>query len=73
MEKRIREAKDGRNTFNEWLSLGLEQAYPKVSFIARPKGDPITKDEMLKALMKSRELYIMLKRGIAENWVIEGI
>jgi hypothetical protein len=73
MAKRIREAKDGRQTFNEWLSTGLKQAYPKVSFIARPKGDPMTKDEMLKALMKSRELYITLKRGIAENWVIEGI
>jgi hypothetical protein len=73
MAKRIREAKDGRQTFNEWLSLGLKQAYPKVSFIARPKGDPMAKDEMLKTLMKSRELYITLKRGIAENWVIEGI
>jgi hypothetical protein len=69
----LKEAKEKKQTFNEWLSAGLKQAYPKVSFIARPKGDLMTKDEMLKALMKSRELYITLKRGIAENWVIEGI
>jgi hypothetical protein len=71
--KRLKEAKGKEQTFNEWLSTGLEQAYPKVSFIARPKGNLLTKEEMIKDLQKSREWYIELKKGIAENWVIEGV
>lgn len=71
--KRLKEAKDKKQTFNEWLSICLKEAYPKVSFIARPKGNLLAKDEMIKDLEERRELYIELKKGIAENWVIEGI
>lgn len=71
--KRIKEAKGKGRTYNEWLSAGLERAYPKVSFIAKPNGRLLGKDEMIKALEERRELYIELKKGIAENWVIEGI
>ena len=71
--KRLEETKDKKQTFNEWLSICLKQAYPKVSFIARPKGRRLSKDEMINDLRKSREWYIELKRGIAENWVIEGV
>ena len=71
--KRLGEAKGKEQTYNEWLSMCLKQAYPKVSFISRPKGNLLTKDEMIKDLKERGELYIELNRGIAENWVIEGI
>ena len=72
MIKRLKETKDKKQTFNEWLSMCLEQAYPKVSFIAKPKGRLLSKDEMIKDLEKEDGFHIELKRGIAENWVIEG-
>ena len=71
--KRLKEAKGKGQTYNEWLSMCLEQAYPKVSFIAKPKGRRLSKDEMIKDLQKRGVLVIELKRGIAENWVIEGV
>lgn len=71
--KRLKEAKGKKRTYNEWLSMCLKQAYPKVSFIAKPKGRLLSKDEIVKDLEERRELYIELKRGIAENWVIEGV
>lgn len=71
--KGLKEARDEKQTFNQWLYTCLKAIYPNVDFISKSDSDPISKDEMLRALKTTRMLHISLKKGIAENWIIEGI
>lgn len=71
--KKIKDCKDKKQTFNEWLSICFTRLYPNVDFLPRSEGDPISKDEMIEALEGYGDLYIRLNKGIAENWIVEGI
>ena len=71
--KKIKDYKGKKQTFNEWLSICLTRLYPNVDFLSRSEGDPISKDEMIEALEGYDDLYIRLNKGIAENWIVEGI
>lgn len=71
--KEIKAYKGKPQTLNEWLSICLTRLYPNVDFIPRSEGDPISKDEMIEALEAHGDLYIRLNKGIAENWIVEGI
>lgn len=71
--KEIKDYKGKKQTFNEWLSMCFTRLYPNVDFLSRSEGDPISKDEMIEELEAHRDLYIRLDKGIAENWIVEGI
>ena len=71
--KEIKAYKGKGQTFNEWLSMCLTQLYPNVDFLSRSEGDPISINEFVEALDMADTLYIKLNKGIAENWIVEGI